>query len=115
MWTAGQSLYNAIVIVEYTVKVAMGVMKAMEFAAPGYNFVGIVTFASAGSTFAQVISGTLAGFGIIGGIWDIYNGISGMQGSERAMVFRQIAKEIDDRTDSYQAFLNMFSQSPRFS
>ena len=92
-----------------TVKVTKGLITvADDLAAPGVKLFS-KTFVAAGSTAAKTISGVFAGLGIVTGIMDIVDGASGIKGSKHANALRESAKKIDERTDSYQDFLNEYS------
>ena len=113
MKTAAQYFKSTKTIVEAivnTVKVCKGAITvADDLAAPGIKLFS-KTLVTTGSTTAKTISGVFAGIGIIGGIWDICDGVSGIKGSDHAKALRESAKKIKERADAYEDFLNEYGQ-----
>ena len=81
---------------------------AIGMASPGLKVFG-KAFITAGSTAAKTLTSVFAAVGIIGGIWDIYDGVKNIQSSEYAEALRESASKIKGRTNTFKDMLQALS------
>jgi hypothetical protein len=89
----------------------MAVMQgiAVGMSAPGLSLFGR-TLIAAGQTTAKVVSGVLAGVGILFGIWDIVGGVQDINGSDHSTAYRKAADSIEDQTNTLKELLSKLAK-----